>query len=101
MEGLVDGREAPEVTAIPLGEDNDELVTLRESTAPRQVKVCFTPMRTSTLATVIAQDYQGRLRAETRVMAIRLEGIPRLEWACDPHSALRRSLGALAAYLEA
>lgn len=69
--------------------------------APRQVKVCLTPVTTGTLVTVVTQEWQGALKTDTRVMALRLDDVGRLEWSLAPHDALTRVIVALAAYLEA
>lgn len=101
MEGLVDNRDQVPVPApFPMDQADGE-VTRAEAEAPRQVKVCLTPITHGTLVTVVTQEWNGRLRAETRVMAVRLHAADRLAWAIGPHEALTATIRDLAAYLDA
>lgn len=101
MEGLVDNRpQSEDLTAEQLAEAG-AAVTRAEAASPRQVRVLLTPMTKDTLVTVVTQEWQGRLRVETRVLAQRLQGISRLDWAVDPWETLRKAALALAATLDA
>lgn len=100
MEGLVDNRPAPDDDPALEVDDDEAHVRFQEAMAPRAVKVVFTPMTRTTLATVVTQEWNGRLRVDTRVLATNLASASRLDWALDPWRALLQSMQALAGTIE-
>ena len=101
MEGVVDYRPSQgEVEVLKLEPSNSSIRAV-EAYAPRQVKICLTPVSKGTLVTVLTQEWQGQVKIDTRVMALRLDGITRTDWAVGPQDALSAVVVALAAYLEA
>lgn len=101
MEGLMDNRPPLEIPAPEPVDSADGTLARTEAEAPRQVKVILTPITQGTLVTIVTQEWNGRMRMEQRVAALRLFTADRLGWAVAPQEALAATVRGLAAYLDA
>lgn len=101
MEGLVDNRPAEPALTAEQVDPGDGEIARTEAAAPRQVKVILTPIKHGTLVTIVTQEWNGRLRMEQRVAAVRLSAADRLQWSIAPSEALAAVIRGLAAYLDA